>query len=115
MPKVKLRIVEGFGTERNPYLSETEREVETDVVLKDNEHIRAVIVHNFAPDADGSVRTSPDDLPVIPYEFINKLIGRTLTVADAAFSDPEQRKAFKDLLSQSIWQWYGGQGTAKPR
>ncbi len=30
------------------------------------------------------------------------LKGRLLTLVDAAFSDPEQRKAFKDLLSQEV-------------
>lgn len=28
-----------------------------------------------------------------------------LTLADAAFGDPEQRKAFKDLIRQDVWAW----------
>lgn len=40
------------------------------------------------------------------YESILKdnsyLAGRLLTLSDASFSDPQQRKAFKDLISQEI-------------
>lgn len=110
MPKVKLRVVEGFGTNASPYIGGTSRDVEVDLELKDNENIRGVIISDFTPEEDGSVRVSPDELPVIPYEFINHLVGKVLTVSDAAFSDVEQRKAFKDLLTQAIWQWYQGQG-----
>lgn len=115
MPKVKLRIVEGYGTAANPYIGGTQADRETSIVLKDNEHIRAVVLSDFTPDKDGSVRSGIEEIPVIPYEFINHLVGKLLTVSDAAFSDVEQRKAFKDLFTQSVWQWYNGQGTADPR
>jgi hypothetical protein len=114
MPKVKLCIVEGFGTNNNPYLSGTERTVETEVTLNPSENIRSVVVYDFEPEEDGGVRVSPDVLPVIPPEFINNLVGKLLTVSDAAFSDPEQRRAFKDLLTQSVWMWYQGQGKTTP-
>lgn len=34
--------------------------------------------------------------------FISRLKGKILTLADSSFSDPEQRKAFKDLASQML-------------
>lgn len=37
-------------------------------------------------------------------EFDN-LVGRLLTLADATFTDPTQRKAFKDLIRQHIKEW----------
>lgn len=110
MTKVKLRVVEGYGTNQNPYIGGTGREVETDVILKDNEHVRAITLYDFPIEENGSQRASDDVIPVIPYEFINHLVGKVLTVADASFSDPEQRKAVKDLFTQAVWQWYEGQG-----
>lgn len=37
-------------------------------------------------------------------EFDN-LVGRLLTLADATFTDPAQRKAFKDLIRQHVKEW----------
>lgn len=36
---------------------------------------------------------------------ISRLQGELLTVVDGAFADPEQRKAVKDLVSQTLWRW----------
>jgi tyrosyl-tRNA synthetase len=36
------------------------------------------------------------------------LKGRVLTLVDAAFSDPQQRKAFKDLVAQEIEKAFHG-------
>lgn len=32
------------------------------------------------------------------------LLGRILTVVDASISNPEQKKAIKDLISKEIWE-----------
>lgn len=37
-------------------------------------------------------------------EFDN-LVGRLLTLCDATFTDPQQRKAFKDLVRHAIKEW----------
>lgn len=113
--KVKLWVQEGLGTNGSPAIGGTGRFVETDVTLADGECIKEVAVYEFTPDKGGAVRSSDDTAPVVAYEFINNLVGKTLTLADAAFSDVEQRKAFKDLLTQSIWQWYDGQGRMELR
>jgi hypothetical protein len=40
---------------------------------------------------------------LLGYQDIRTLEGRLLTIADATFSDPQQRKAFKDLVRKEIW------------
>lgn len=45
----------------------------------------------------------------VKYQFhtshIGMLEGRVLTLVDASFQDPVQRKAFKDVVRQAIWGW----------
>lgn len=36
---------------------------------------------------------------------IGNLVGRLLTLVDATFTDLEQRKAFKDMVSQTVYRW----------
>lgn len=38
---------------------------------------------------------------------LNDLRGKLLTIVDASFADQQQRKAVKDLVSQTLWQWVG--------
>ena len=61
----------------------------------------------------------PEDRPFaseVKYEFytphISHLEGRMLTLVDASISDPEQRKALKDLFRQDIWTWAMGNNQA---
>lgn len=42
----------------------------------------------------------------INYEEVYNLKGRLLTLVDATFQDPQQRKAFKDLVWQSLKGWF---------
>lgn len=37
---------------------------------------------------------------------ISRLEGGLLTVIDAAFADPIQRKATKDLVRRHLWDWF---------
>ena len=52
----------------------------------------------------------------VKYQFhtnhIGMLEGRVLTLVDATFGDPEQRKAFKDVIRQTIWEWAIGNNEA---
>ena len=34
---------------------------------------------------------------------MSNLVGKMLTIIDAMFTDPTQRKAFKDLITQELW------------
>jgi hypothetical protein len=40
---------------------------------------------------------------MITYENLQNLEGKMLTIADAAFSDKEQRKAIKDIIRRTFW------------
>ena len=36
---------------------------------------------------------------------VGNLEGQWLTLVDATFSDPQQRKAMKDIVRKMIWDW----------
>lgn len=55
-------------------------------------------------------KTSEDGLPpgdadavIYDYNDTNDLLGRLLTYIDATYSDPEQRKAHKDIVKKIVW------------
>lgn len=37
--------------------------------------------------------------------YVGNLEGQWLTIVDATFSDPQQRKAMKDIVRKMIWYW----------
>jgi hypothetical protein len=82
----------------------------TDVVLtlQEGHRVRGVVETGFEPQIDGSVRSSDGIDTVIYIEDINNLVGRIKTLLDASISDPEQRKASKDVFNNEIWSWYTG-------
>jgi hypothetical protein len=45
--------------------------------------------------------------PIISTVEVSNLEGRLLTLVDAAFSDIEQRKAFKSVIRETVWRWNG--------
>lgn len=107
MSKVQLVVIDGYGTERNPYIGGTTRTVDVDVDLGENGNIRRVIVPY-------SSRSLDEVLPVVPHEFINNLVGRLMTLVDLSFNDAEQKKAFRELLIERVWSWYHGQCDRDP-
>lgn len=112
MSKVKLIVVEGRGTSYSPQIGGTDRVIDLKLELPEKENIIGIIRTDFEPEKDGSVRASDDLCPVIPYERVNDLVGKILTLVDATFSDKEQRKAMKDLFTQIPWSWYNGHSDA---
>ena len=40
---------------------------------------------------------------LLGYDDVRTLEGRLLTIVDATFGDPQQRKAFKDLVRKELW------------
>lgn len=42
---------------------------------------------------------------ILGAHSVGNLEGKILTITDASVSDPEQRKALKDLFRQTIWDW----------
>ena len=45
----------------------------------------------------------------IKYQFftpqIGTLGGELLTLVDASIGDPQQRKALKDIVRKTVWEW----------
>lgn len=81
---------------------------ETVLTLKKDERVRGIVETDFEPNDRGEVQTS-DNLDVVIYiEDINNLVGRIKTLIEASTSDPEQRKASKDVFNNEIWSWYTG-------
>jgi len=105
MSKVKLIICEGYGSQGRPRLSGSEKVIDLDLAVPDTHDIMGVIRTDFDVEADGSVRSSDAIDPVIRYERINTLVGRVLTVLDAASAN----EALKDLVKDACWSWYTGQ------
>ncbi len=110
MSKVKLLVVEGGGTNSSPYIGGTERIIDLNVTIPENENIVEIIRYDFDTNEKGETRSNDDLQPVVTLSHINGLVGKVLTIVDASFSDPEQRKAAKDLLKDSIYGWYMSQG-----
>lgn len=108
MSKVKLVIAEGCGTDLKPFIDNNRSVIDLGVEVPDTHSVIGVIRTDFDEDTDGSKRTSDDLAPVIAFDSINHLVGKLLTVVDAAFSDREQRKAAKDLIKVIPWDWYYG-------
>ena len=65
-----------------------------------------IVLAEFEPDSDGTKRVSGEFLPVIGINDMNNLSGKLMTLIDATFSDAEQRKAMKDLFTQTAWGWF---------
>ena len=83
--------------------------------LKEGERVRGIVETDFEPDENGDQRVS-DGLDVVIYiEDINNLVGRIKTLIEASTSDPEQRKAAKDVFNNEIWSWYTGRSETLSR
>lgn len=82
----------------------------SDVVLtlKEDERVRGIVETDFEPNDKGERQTSDNLDPVIYIEDMNNLVGRIKTLVEASISDPEQRKAAKDVFNNEIWGWYTG-------
>src|SRR3990167_1178817 len=99
MSRVKL-LVRPKGNSLGSY-----KVIEIDQNIANDVKVEAVVQTDFDPAEDGSRQTSDNLDPVVYVENMNNLTGRILTIADAAFQDPEQRKAAKDLLTKATWDW----------
>lgn len=43
--------------------------------------------------------------PLLKYRSVQKLVGELLTYVEATYTDPEQRKAHKDIVNKLVWDW----------
>lgn len=56
--------------------------------------------------------STPNELPggdsnaiILDSQDFSSILGKLLTYVDATYTDPEQRKAHKDLIKQTLWGW----------
>lgn len=112
MSKVKLVIAEGYGTDVRPHITGSEKVIDLNMEVPETHSIMGIIRTDFDQDIDGSTKTNDDLIPIVHYSQINKLVGKFLTLVDATFHDPTQRKAFKDLISGIPWDWWTSQQEA---
>jgi len=74
----------------------------TDVEVKVSINGRLIVVKRGGDDEKGAFY---DERYGLNWSEFDNLVGRLLTLADATFTDPIQRKAFKDLLRQHVKEW----------
>lgn len=108
MSKVKLIVCEGYGNQGRPRIDGTEMVIDLKLEVPDTHDIMGVIRTDFDKEADGSKRMSDALDPVVRYERINDLVGKVLTILDAANAN----QPTKDLVKQVCWSWYTGQNDA---
>jgi|SRR6185312_5933327 len=80
--------------------------VELDLKLAEDVNVIGVVRSDFEVEENGDRRVSDGLDTVMSIEDINNLQGRLLTLVEAFITDPEQRKAAKDLVKQNTWSWY---------
>lgn len=103
MSQVKL-VVEPYNT-----IPGSGKVIDLNLSLDEGFKIVGVIRTDFNADLSGTIRSNDDLSPVVHYESINHLVGKLLTIIDAATTDKEQRQAQKDLFRQIAWEWYHNQ------
>jgi len=106
MSKVKLIVFEGYGTNYQPYINDNHEVIDLDIRVPESHSIGGIIRTDFDPDKDGSTRVSDDFEQMLTTNKVNNLTGKVLTQIDAMISDPEQRKAMKDIFRDILWNWY---------
>lgn len=80
----------------------SDRSLKCELDLKDGEIVDIIRYPLIGEDvAPGQY----EDHRVASHRATNSLVGKLLTLIDATFSDPEQRKAMKDLFVDTIWGW----------
>lgn len=79
--------------------------VKTNVALPEDVEIRGVVRTDFDTNEQGETRTGDDIALVISMDDVNNLVGKMITLTDAMTNDPEQRKALKDLVTNTVWTW----------
>lgn len=80
----------------------TEPGVNTDVLIRVSLNGKLISVchqNSMGETVDGN------ELYGVNWTEFDNLVGRLLTLCDATFTDPVQRKAFKDMVRQHVKEW----------
>ncbi len=109
--KVKLVFVKSFldiPTFKDTFASNVEVNVPDGF---DSIHMASARIYGAEP-APGElmITESPSgdvNTVVLQHRDVNYLVGQLLTYIDATFTDPEQRKAHKDIVKEKVYSWHG--------
>lgn len=79
--------------------------INSDVEITISLNGRLIRVERGAAQGKKGIPMSWEELYGVNWEEFDNLIGRLLTLCDATFTDPIQRKAFKDMVRQHVKEW----------
>jgi len=105
MRKIKLVFVKSFieyPTSRDTFSRDIEVSSPGDI-----DDFRLIGARIYYPEQGKSdVPASGDiNIHILEHSDGQKLLGRLLTYVDATFTDPEQRKAHKDIIRDIYYDW----------
>ncbi len=108
--KVKLVFVKSFldiPTFRDTFASDIEVEVPEGF---DSVHLIGARIYGAEPaPGEHMITEMPSgdaNTTILEYRDVNQLVGQLLTYIDATFTDPEQRKAHKDIVKEKVHNWH---------
>ena len=67
----------------------------------DQVHLMGARVYNI--ESKTTMPAGDSNALIMDYKDFQNLMGKLLTYVDATFSDPEQRKAHKDIVKNTLW------------
>jgi hypothetical protein len=79
--------------------------VNTDVRIQVSLNGKLIVVNRTVGKGPEPEQKEVRELYGVNWVEFDNLVGRLLTLCDATFTDPQQRKAFKDLVRHAIKEW----------
>lgn len=106
MSKVKLVFVKSYleiPTFKDTFTSDIEVDVPEGF-----DQIHLIGARVYEPENVQSTFPSGDfNACILEHHDVSNLVGQLLTYIDATFTDPEQRKAHKDIVKEKVYSWHG--------
>lgn len=103
--KVKLVFVKSFleiPTHKDTFASDIEVDVPDGF---DQIHLIGARVYE-AEGAPAGMPSGDYNACILEHNDVSSLVGQLLTYIDATFTDPEQRKAHKDIVKEKVYGWH---------
>ncbi|MCO4274305.1 hypothetical protein NG701_07660 [Pseudarthrobacter sp. HLT3-5] len=109
MSKVLLSVTYNRRTP-DPTTAQDRRAAHLEMHIPDEWGLPVATAVSFKEVVPGEVE--PKNPKVVHYitgsSDTNRLVGQLKTYIDATYTDPQQRKAHKDIVEQVIWGWRSG-------
>lgn len=103
--KVRLVFVKQF-LEAPTFKDTTTYDCEfTTPVDFDDNALKLIAARTYDDRKTGDGPGGDDNSIIVDYHDLSSLMGKLLTYVEATYVDPEQRKAHKDLVRQTVWDW----------